>query len=121
MPWWGWALACVAAFAFTFIQTFVGAKQSVAEKELQAVRAAGWAGLAELLGWIDFAMAMTLSLWLAVPAILGAVVGEHWAVRQDYVRARIRRKQKRLAKLPTTTSDGVSTTLSSSLKDHDTE
>lgn len=97
------------AFGFTFAQYYVGARQSVAEKRLQAKQSAGWAGITELLGWVDFILAVQVSLWLAIPAVLGGVAGQYWSVKQEYVQARLRRKRKRLrrlANLPTAEHPG---------------
>lgn len=86
----------VVGFSLTFAGCYVGAEASYAESHLKEAESGWWAGIGEVMGWIDFIIAVKVSLWVALPAVIGAIVGARWSVRRRKVAMKKARRQKAL-------------------------
>lgn len=86
----------VVGFLLTFAGCYVGAEASYAESHLKESASGWWAGIGELMGWIDFVIAVKVTLWVAIPAVLGAIVGARWSVRRRKQSMRAARQHKAL-------------------------
>lgn len=94
-------------FAFNLAHYWVGGRLTTAERNLWPVTAGRWAVASEALQWLDFVVFTAVALeagvrdaalWCVVPSLAGAYLGEHRAIRQEWIDARIREKKRRLAR-----------------------
>ena len=85
-----YALVFVLAFALNA----VSARETRATAKLQTRDATLWAGVFDVLLWVEFAIVIKVNLWLSVPSVLGGMCGTYWSVERKKVQARLKRKQR---------------------------
>lgn len=94
-------------FAFNLAHYWVGGRLYAAERALHPRRSARWAVASEALQWLDYVVFAAVAfeagvweaaLWCVLPSLVGAYLGEHRAIRKEWVDERIREKKRRLAR-----------------------
>jgi len=91
-----WLGVYVCAFVAEFAGDALAAHYQRAVRKLWRGKAARWAGLLALLSWVDLSgIAIGLPLTaLVAGSVSGGIAGTWWAVGQQQVQARAKRKRK---------------------------
>jgi len=84
----------ILVFALAFALNAVSARETRATAKLQTRDATLWAGIFDVLLWIEFAIVIRVNLWLSIPSVLGGMCGTYWSVERKKVQYRLKKKQR---------------------------